>query len=61
MKKIIKILADRSILEIFINDGEVVFTSRIFSKENSKQIKVYSDKTIEYKYTKYKLKQGIEI
>ena len=57
----IKILADRSILEIFINDGEVVFTSRIFAKENSKQIKVYSDKTIEYKYSKYKLKQGIEI
>ncbi|MDX5649730.1 sucrose-6-phosphate hydrolase [Clostridioides difficile] len=57
----IKVLADRSILEIFINDGEVVFTSRIFAKENSNQIRVYSDKIVEYKYTKFKLKQGIEL
>ncbi|MBY1444641.1 GH32 C-terminal domain-containing protein, partial [Clostridioides difficile] len=57
----IKVLADRSILEIFINDGEVVFTSRIFAKENSNQIRVYSDKIVEYEYTKFKLKQGIEL
>lgn len=57
----IKILADKSILEVFINNGEVVFTSRIFPKENSTQIKVYSDETIEYKCYKYKLKQGIEL
>lgn len=57
----IKVLADRSILEIFINEGEVVFTSRIFAKENSNQIRVYSDKIVEYEYTKFKLKQGIEL
>ncbi|MDV9684416.1 GH32 C-terminal domain-containing protein [Clostridioides difficile] len=57
----IKVLADRSILEIFINNGEAVFTSRIFAKENSNQIKIYSDKIVCYKYTKFKLKQGIEL
>lgn len=57
----IKVLADNSILEIFINGGEIVFTTRVFPKNDATKIKVYSDKSIEYKYSKYKLKQGIEL
>lgn len=57
----IKVIADRSILEVFINEGEIVFTSRVFPKEKSTEIKVYGDKSVKYKYSKYRLKQGIEL
>ena len=38
------IFVDKSSLEIFINDGEEVFTSRIFPAEKSQGVKFFSDK-----------------
>ncbi|PLS17441.1 glycosyl hydrolase family 32 [Bacillus sp. M6-12] len=50
---------DRSIAEIFINNGEVVFTARVFPKEGPKVIKLFSDGKISCSYKKYELAQGI--
>jgi beta-fructofuranosidase len=51
----IQIFIDRSIAEIFINDGEVVFTSRVFPLKESTGINVFSDGSLEGRYTKYPL------
>lgn len=55
----IKILVDNSIVEIFINNGEKVFTSRVFPLNNSKNIEIFSEDDIEYSYRKYNLKKSI--
>ncbi|MEL3970825.1 sucrose-6-phosphate hydrolase [Rossellomorea oryzaecorticis] len=51
----IQIFVDRSIAEIFINDGEVVFTSRVFPMKESTGIKVFADGSLDCRYTKYPL------
>lgn len=56
----IRILVDNSIVEIFINNGENVFTTRVFPLEESIGIELFSDNTINYKYNKYYLKSGIK-
>lgn len=55
----VKILMDNSIAEIFINDGEIVFTTRIFPLEKSTGIEIFGDEKIDYEYHKYILKTGI--
>ena len=37
------IFMDKSSVEIFYNDGVEVFTSRVFSSENAKEIEFFSD------------------
>lgn len=55
----LKVIADKSIIEIFINDGEEVFTSRAFPLTNSTKIAVSSQEQISYHYSKYKIKKSI--
>ncbi|MBN3554132.1 sucrose-6-phosphate hydrolase [Fictibacillus nanhaiensis] len=57
----IRVFVDHSIAEIFINDGEVVFTTRVFPKKESKGIKVFSDDSLSGSYTKHELSQGITV
>lgn len=56
----VKVLMDNSIVEIFINDGELAFTSRLFPLKHSTNIEVFSDGTMIYEYEKYLLKRGIK-
>ena len=55
----IKVLMDNSIAEIFINNGEVAFTTRLFPLKTSTNIEIFSDGSIMYNYEKYLLKRGI--
>ncbi|UOY91737.1 sucrose-6-phosphate hydrolase [Ectobacillus sp. JY-23] len=57
----VHIFVDRSIAEIFINDGEIVFTTRVFPKEDAKGINVFSNGTTAYTFTKHTMKDGISI
>ncbi|MFD1413226.1 glycoside hydrolase family 32 protein [Oceanobacillus jeddahense] len=41
----LRIFVDTSSVEIFVNDGEFVFTARIFPKEESKGIKLFAEDT----------------
>ena len=42
----LQIFVDTSSVEIFVNDGEEVFTSRIFTKEESTGIQFFADETV---------------
>lgn len=55
----VQVFVDHSIAEIFINDGEIVFTARIFPKKDSKGIKIFSDGIVSCSYTKHELNNGI--
>ena len=55
----IKVLMDNSIAEIFINNGEVAFTTRLFPLKTSTNIEIFSDGSMMYNYEKYLLKRGI--
>lgn len=55
----VQVFVDHSIAELFINDGEVVFTARVFPKKDSKGVKVFSNGKANCIYTKHALKQGI--
>jgi len=55
----VQVFADHSIAEVFINAGEVVFTARVFPKEESKDIKIFADGKLRCKYEKHELAQGI--
>ena len=55
----VKVLMDNSIAEIFINQGEVVFTTRLFPLKTSTNIEIFSNQLMTYQYEKYDLKQGI--
>ncbi|MGX1193073.1 glycoside hydrolase family 32 protein [Metabacillus sp. SLBN-84] len=56
-----RIFADRSIVEIFLNDGETVFTSRVFPDSQSNGIRVFSDGSLTVTYAKHELLRGISI
>ncbi len=43
----LQIFVDVSSIEIFVNDGEEVFTSRVFTKETSNGISIFSDKSVQ--------------
>ncbi|MBG9451268.1 glycosyl hydrolase family 32 [Cytobacillus firmus] len=55
----VQVFVDHSIAEIFINDGEAVFTARVFPGKGSNGIRLFSDKKVSCTYTKHELKQGI--
>ena len=55
----IKVLMDNSIAEIFINNGEVAITTRLFPLKTSTNIEIFSDGSMMYNYEKYLLKRGI--
>ena len=55
----VQIFVDRSIVEIFINGGEVVFTARVFPKNKSNGINVFVDGKLKVDYQKHELAQGI--
>lgn len=57
----VQVFVDRSIAEIFVNDGEVVFTTRVFPKEESKGIILSSDGNMHVSCKKHELAQGISI
>ncbi|WP_071461569.1 glycoside hydrolase family 32 protein [Bacillus massilinigeriensis] len=57
----VQIFVDHSIAEIFLNDGKVVFTARVFPKAESTGIKIFSDGKISCSYSMYELSQGISI
>ena len=49
------IFMDRSVVEIFVNDGKEVFTARIFPDENSKGIEFFSDGDVEMSVEKWNI------
>jgi beta-fructofuranosidase len=51
----LQIFVDRSIVEIFINDGEAVFTSRVFPLAESTGISVFADGKVNGRYSNYPL------
>ncbi|WP_079505095.1 glycoside hydrolase family 32 protein [Mesobacillus jeotgali] len=55
----VQVLVDRSIAEVFINDGEVVFTTRVFPNEESNGIRIFADGKVSCSYEKHELAQGI--
>ncbi|WP_409291545.1 glycoside hydrolase family 32 protein [Peribacillus sp. SCS-37] len=57
----VQIFVDKSIAEIFINDGEIVFTARVFPKKEAAGIRLFGDGPVKYSYTKYLMKSGISI
>ncbi|GGI42457.1 sucrose-6-phosphate hydrolase [Mammaliicoccus stepanovicii] len=59
--KQLRIFSDTSSLEIFVNDGECVFSSRIFPDENAVNFKTSTESGQVYlKFTKYSITTGIE-
>lgn len=55
----VRILVDNSIVEIFINEGEKAFTTRVFPLKESVGIELFTDNYIEYSYIKYDLKRSV--
>ncbi len=41
----LRIFMDTSSIEVFVNEGEVVFTARIFPQEESNGIKLFAEDT----------------
>lgn len=56
----VTVYADNSIVEIYINEGEAVFTSRVFPTEESVGIEISADGQADFHMKKFVLKQGIE-
>lgn len=56
----IEILSDNSIVEVFINAGEVAMTTRMFPLKGTKNIEFFSDYEIAYEYSKSMLKSSIK-
>ncbi|UXH43214.1 sucrose-6-phosphate hydrolase [Rossellomorea vietnamensis] len=52
----LQVFCDRSIAEIFINDGEVVFTTRVFPIEQSTGVKLFTDKELTCSYAIHQMK-----
>lgn len=56
----IRVFVDKSVVEIFINNGELVFTSRVFPDHKSKEILLFSEQAAQYSIIKYDLARGIK-
>lgn len=52
----LRIFVDSSSIEIFVNDGEEVFSSRIFPEKGAEKIKVFSDRDIKIELDKWEWK-----
>lgn len=55
----VRIFSDNSIVEIFINGGEVVFTQRIFPLKTSNKICIYAEGSVIYDIKKYDMGRSI--
>lgn len=56
-----RIFVDQSIVEIFLCDGDTVFTSRVFpSKDLEHGILLFTDEKMEFQITYYTLGRGLE-
>ncbi len=59
--KQLQIFVDTSSIEIFINDGEKVMTTRIFTSQDAKGIRTSTESgQVYFKFTKYDLKEANE-
>ncbi|MBB5174186.1 sucrose-6-phosphate hydrolase SacC (GH32 family) [Texcoconibacillus texcoconensis] len=58
--KKVDLFFDHSILEVFINDGELAFTSRIFPTKQQLDIQVYGPEKTRISYELYELSKAIE-
>jgi len=56
----VRIFVDRSVVEIFLQDGEVAFTSRVFPLEESRGITLFADGKLDFHVEKYALARGID-
>ncbi len=52
----LQIFVDSSSIEVFVNDGEEVFSSRIFPEEGAEKIEVFSDNDLNVKFEKWEWK-----
>ena len=56
-----RIFVDQSIVEIFLCDGETVFTLRVFPRKDIEyNISLFSDEKMKFHITQYKLGRGLE-
>lgn len=55
----VRVFVDKSIVEIFINGGEIVFSTRVFPRHKSTSIQIFSDFAADYNLVKYDLGRGI--
>ena len=53
----LQIFVDQSSVEIFVNDGEEVFTTRIFTKEESQGIEFFADSSVDLEATLWEIKK----
>ena len=51
----LQVFVDTSSVEIFVNDGEEVFTSRIFTKDTSTGVSVFTDKQTDVEIDLWKI------
>lgn len=52
----LRIFVDNSSIEIFVNDGKEVFSSRIFPEKNAEEIRVFSEENVNVKIEKWEWK-----
>lgn len=55
----LNIFVDSSVVEVFVNDGEVTFTSRVFPQNDSTNIQLSSSGNVDYIINKHTLEKGI--
>lgn len=56
-----QIFVDQSIVEVFLCDGDTVFTSRVFPRKDLESgISLFADEKMEFQITQYKLGRGLE-
>jgi len=53
----IRILVDKSIVEVFVNEGELTFTTRLFPIDETKKVSIHSKSNATV--TSYQMKRGI--
>lgn len=53
----LQIFVDQSSVEIFVSDGEEVFTTRIFTKEESQGIEFFADSSVDLEATLWEIKK----
>ncbi|MED4007283.1 sucrose-6-phosphate hydrolase [Priestia aryabhattai] len=56
----VRVFVDKSIVEIYINGGKIVFTSRVFPKKDSKSaVNVFAEGSVDYRIDYYGMSRGI--
>ena len=52
----LNVFGDKSSVEVFINSGQEVFSSRIFPEKDADRISVFADKDVNVKIEKWEWK-----